>query len=50
MGPRLRRLILISVPFLWLLVFFLGPFLIVLKISLSDTAVAQPPYLPTPDL
>jgi putrescine transport system permease protein len=50
MGPRLRRLILISVPFLWLLVFFLGPFLIVLKISLSDTAVAQPPYVPTLDL
>ena len=35
-----------AVPFLWLTVFFLLPFLIVLKISLSDTAVAQPPYAP----
>ena len=34
------------VPFLWLLVFFLAPFAIVLKISLSQTAIAQPPYLP----
>jgi putrescine transport system permease protein len=35
-----------AVPFLWLGVFFLVPFLIVLKISLSDPAVAQPPYRP----
>ena len=35
-----------AVPFLWLVVFFLLPFLIVLKISLSDAAVAQPPYTP----
>jgi putrescine transport system permease protein len=35
-----------AVPFLWLGVFFLLPFLIVLKISLSDAAVAQPPYQP----
>jgi putrescine transport system permease protein len=34
------------VPFLWLLVFFLAPFAIVLKISLSQTTIAQPPYLP----
>jgi putrescine transport system permease protein len=34
------------VPYLWLGVFFLVPFLIVLKISLSDPAVAQPPYKP----
>lgn len=36
----------IAVPFLWLAIFFLLPFLIVLKISLSDDAVAQPPYVP----
>jgi putrescine transport system permease protein len=36
----------VAVPFLWLAVFFLLPFLIVLKISLSDDAVAQPPYVP----
>jgi putrescine transport system permease protein len=36
----------VAVPFLWLALFFLLPFLIVLKISLSDDAVAQPPYSP----
>ena len=35
-----------AVPYLWLGVLFLVPFLIVLKISLSDPAVAQPPYAP----
>ncbi len=34
------------IPFLWLLLFFLVPFVIVAKISLSQTAIAQPPYLP----
>ncbi|MET0745151.1 MAG: ABC transporter permease subunit [Microvirga sp.] len=34
------------VPCLWLAVFFLAPFAIVFKISLSDPAVAQPPYRP----
>ncbi|KAB0680405.1 ABC transporter permease subunit [Aureimonas leprariae] len=43
---RLYRTVVIGVPYLWLLVFFLVPFLIVLKISLSTTAIAQPPYLP----
>ena len=33
-------------PLLWLLVFFLIPFLVVAKISLSEAAIAQPPYLP----
>jgi putrescine transport system permease protein len=37
-------------PYLWLLAFFLVPFLIVLKISLSQTAIAQPPYTPVLDL
>ncbi len=35
---------------MWLGVFFLVPFLIVLKISLSQFATAQPPYLPMLDL
>ena len=43
-----RRLI-VAVPYLWLLAFFLVPFLIVLKISLSQTAIAQPPYVPVLD-
>ena len=50
MGPGLRRFILIFIPYLWLLLFFLAPFLIVLKISLSDTVIAQPPYSPVLDL
>ena len=40
----------VRIPYLWLLVFFLVPFLIVLKISLSQSAVAQPPYTPVLDL
>jgi len=36
-------------PYAWLVVFFLVPFLIVLKISLSQTAIALPPYVPVLD-
>ncbi len=43
----MRRLVLIAVPYVWLLALFLVPFLIVFKISLSDTALAIPPYTPT---
>lgn len=46
----MRRFALISIPYLWLLALFLVPFLIVLKISLSDGALAIPPYTPTLDL
>ncbi|MGI9399755.1 MAG: ABC transporter permease subunit [Rhizobiaceae bacterium] len=42
----LRRAFVVGLPYLWLLVFFLAPFLIVLKISLSDAAISQPPYMP----
>src|SRR5450755_678631 len=37
-------------PYLWMALFFLVPFGFVLKISLSQTAIAQPPYLPVFDL
>jgi putrescine transport system permease protein len=37
-------------PYLWMALFFLVPFLFVLKISLSQTAIAQPPYTPVFDL
>jgi putrescine transport system permease protein len=37
-------------PYLWLVAFFLVPFAIVFKISLSQTAIAQPPYLPVFDV
>ncbi|WP_205820997.1 ABC transporter permease [Methylobacterium nonmethylotrophicum] len=42
----LRRLGLPLVPLLWLLAFFGLPFLVVVKISLSDPATALPPYTP----
>ena len=45
----MRRLALIAVPYLWLLALFLVPFVIVLKISLSDIALSIPPYTPTLD-
>ncbi|WP_283789557.1 ABC transporter permease subunit [Bermanella sp. WJH001] len=38
------RLGVISVPYLWLAVFFFIPFLVVFKISLSESAIAIPPY------
>ena len=36
-------------PYLWMALFFLVPFGFVLKISLSQTAIAQPPYVPVFD-
>jgi putrescine transport system permease protein len=36
-------------PYLWMALFFLVPFVFVLKISLSQTAIAQPPYTPVFD-
>jgi len=51
-GSRLRRwgvtgkTLVASVPFFWLLLFFLIPFAIVLKISFSDAQIAMPPYQP----
>ncbi len=44
-----RRLA-IGLPYLWLTLFFLLPFLIVLKISLSEPVLGQPPYLPLSSL
>ena len=46
----MKRFGLIAVPYLWLLALFLMPFLIVLKISLSDAALAIPPYAPQLDI
>jgi putrescine transport system permease protein len=40
------RTAVIAVPYLWLLMFFLIPFAIVLKISFSDAQIAMPPYEP----
>ena len=46
--PR-RTWLLIAIPALWLAVLFFVPFLIVFKISLSETVIAQPPYVPVFD-
>lgn len=45
-NPRLSRFTNISIPYLWLGVFFLVPLIIMLKISLAEPAPAQPPYTP----
>ena len=37
-------------PYVWMVLFFLVPFGFVMKISLSQTAIAQPPYEPVFDL
>ncbi|RWX77053.1 ABC transporter permease subunit [Neorhizobium lilium] len=42
----LGRLLVAGLPYLWLLLFFAAPFFIIFKISLSDTAIALPPYTP----
>ncbi|MBC7158199.1 MAG: putrescine ABC transporter permease PotH, partial [Rhodobacteraceae bacterium] len=42
-GPRA---LVVAVPMLWLLVFFLIPFVVVAKISVSEPLIAQPPYAP----
>lgn len=36
----------VAVPYFWLLLFFLIPFIIVLKIAFSETQIASPPYQP----
>ncbi|MGI9302037.1 MAG: ABC transporter permease subunit [Gammaproteobacteria bacterium] len=38
------RRIVIGVPYIWLLVFFLVPFIIVLKIAFAEATVARPPF------
>jgi len=47
---RLWARFVIAAPYLWLLIFFLLPFLFVLKISLADPIVALPPFTPLFDL
>lgn len=47
--PGDSRLV-VLIPYLWLLALFLVPFIIVLKISVSQTVMALPPYRPVLDL
>lgn len=46
LGNALTQRAVIAIPYLWLLFFFLVPFIIVFKISLSTTVIAMPPYEP----
>ncbi len=45
-SDRLRRALVIALPYAWLVLFFLVPFAIVFKISLAEQATAIPPYTP----
>lgn len=41
---RRGRSLVVAVPLLWLGLFFLAPFLVVLRVSLAEPAIARPPY------
>lgn len=43
---RLGRTLVIALPYAWLFLFLLLPILIVVKISLAESALASPPYTP----
>lgn len=49
-GSGSQRWIVTAIPYMWMVIFFLIPFLIVLKISFSATEIAQPPYSPIFDV
>ena len=46
----LARWLVLAIPYAWLLILFLVPFLIVIKISFSTPVIGQPPYTPTFDV
>ncbi|TSD88090.1 ABC transporter permease subunit [Mycobacterium sp. KBS0706] len=46
LGGRLGRSLVIAIPYVWLFLFFLIPFVIVLKIAFADKVIGQPPYTP----
>ncbi|HUD96689.1 MAG TPA: ABC transporter permease subunit [Woeseiaceae bacterium] len=43
---RFWQRVTVAIPYLWLLVFFLAPFAIILKISFADPVIALPPFTP----
>ena len=45
-SKKLGKKLVVFLPYSWLLLFFLVPFLIVLQISFSESQIAQPPYTP----
>ena len=42
----LWRRLTVAIPYVWLLVFFLAPFAIILKISFAEPVIALPPFTP----
>ncbi|HVW68736.1 MAG TPA: ABC transporter permease subunit, partial [Steroidobacteraceae bacterium] len=46
LNSRAGRRLVAGIPLLWLLLFFLVPFIIVFKISFSEVRLAMPPYAP----
>ncbi|MCP4876708.1 MAG: putrescine ABC transporter permease PotH, partial [Gammaproteobacteria bacterium] len=40
------RTLVLLVPFIWLLIFFLAPFFIVFKIALAEAVIKSPPFTP----
>ncbi|MDE1993969.1 MAG: ABC transporter permease subunit [Rhizobiaceae bacterium] len=46
LGSSIYQRLVIIVPYAWLLIFFLAPFLIVFRISLSTKALSVPPFDP----
>ena len=48
-GDMLWQRVATALPYIWLLVFFLAPFAIILKISVADPLIAQPPFTPLLD-
>ena len=40
------KFLVVFVPYVWLLIFFLAPFFMVLKISLAELRIASPPFTP----
>ncbi len=39
----------VAIPYIWLIIFFLAPFAIILKISTADPIIGQPPFTPVFD-
>ena len=40
------KTVVVFIPFFWLLLFFLAPFFIILKISVAESIIASPPFSP----
>lgn len=44
-GPLTKRVV-VAIPYLWLIAFFAAPFAVIVRLSLSQSVVGQPPYEP----